>query len=154
MKTPCKLTILVVLITLACVGVGYISAVVSRVACENHTARSLAAGPMEGAKFYIDMSDRDSERIFTRVGAPTAEYFVSSIAPYRRTLVHGSGEVPHVDRGGRSARVAKGEVTLPFVVRVPYHAFYGSLGADGGDRYYLCIFGIVMHVRTRIDYVS
>ena len=154
MKRPYRITILGVLIILACIGVGYISAVVSRVACENHTARALASGPMQGELFYVDMCDSTSRQIFKRVDAPIEGYFVASIEPYRRVSLNGYTDVPHVDKGGTSARVSHAQVTFPFVVRVPYHASYGSLGADGGNRYYLCFFGIVLHVKTRIHYMS
>ncbi len=154
MKRQYKTFPLIILATFACVGPGYISSVVSRIACENNSARSIAAGPMEGEKFYINMSEYDSEIIFRRVGSPVEIFLVSSNNPYRRMLVHSKGEVPHVDEGGRSARVGKAQVTLPFVTRVPYNASYGSLAADGGNRYYLCFFGLVFHVYTDIDYVS
>lgn len=54
MKAPYRIIGSMILITLACVGIGYTSAVISRVACENHTARFLAADKMKGEKFYVN----------------------------------------------------------------------------------------------------
>ena len=151
MKRMRKTICLVAVIILVFVGIGYISAIVSRVACENDTARSVAEGSMRGRLFYVDSDDRDSVRIFRRIGAPVEEYVKSSSEPFRRVLKDGNTEVPDVDKGGITASVSTARVSLPFVVGVRYFAHFGSLGGVGATRYYLCLFGLTFHVQTDVD---
>jgi hypothetical protein len=144
----------IVLLAFAITGLGYISAVLSRPACEVRAARMLMAGPLDGKHFYLRRNDKNSIRIFRKAGGEFTQFVYSVPAPHEPLTWPDGRAVPSLDDGGQTAYVSPARVTFPFLVSVRCGAQWASLAGHGGTTYYIGLFGIPIKIFTWSEWVS
>jgi hypothetical protein len=143
---------LVVLLVLAVVGVGYVSAVITRRGAENSAAAELA---VRWDKLYVRARDEHSREILSRIDAEHILYTSGGPRGQQDVLWPDGGAAPSLNKEDVAyVRIERGRVTWPFVVQVPRVAVFGNLGAFGDVCYYVSFFGLCFRVYRHVMWVS
>lgn len=126
-------------VSLALVGVGYASNLLSTDACEQQAARWLAQDVMQGHEFYVlPARSGDSVEIFKKVRAR-----VLTLQLMGDRLV----EFPW-------AEVGRGSFKYPFLVVVDWGYCLAPLSGQGGHRRFFCFFGYVINLGDKWAWVT
>jgi hypothetical protein len=119
------------------VAAGYLSDYASRSACERRTARLIAAGPMAGRPFFVELQNgAEAARIFSDAGV---------------TILPGT---PNAQANFPWGDVGKSHMTAPFLVDVDTGWAVAPLAGEGGTHRYLCLFGMTIDLGNRVTWVS